>query len=142
MKPNRIQRPSPYNSQFNSTTKFNSTVVCIIQLCYSLRPWKFAIYFLFRPFLKICHLSLLPFLMVDPTQLTLLHSHFIIKLIYKSRIHIPSTFSTHFLLYFLKLVPGQIGYELLGTEGVLAFSNQNSDLVIFSNSTLFSSSHQ
>ena len=38
--------------------------------------------------------------------LTHSHSNFILKLIYKSRTHIPLIFSTHFLLHFLKLMSG------------------------------------
>ena len=36
------------------------------------------------------------------------NSHFIIKLIYKNITHMAPTFSTHFLLHFLKLIPGQM----------------------------------
>ena len=76
---------------------------------------------LLPPSLKICHLF--PFLFVHKNlspftftifgngphiPLTHSHSHFIIQLIYKSRVHMPLTISTHFLLHFLKLVPDQM----------------------------------
>ena len=76
---------------------------------------------LLPPSLKISHLfpfssvlkNLSPFTFTifgSRLHIPLTHSpsHFILKLIYKSRTHMPLTFSTHFLLHFLKLVPGQM----------------------------------
>ena len=80
--------------------------------------WK--IYSTHSLFLKICHLyffsfipkNLISFIFIifsnrSHIPLTHFHSNFILKLIYKSRIHMTSTFSTHFLLHFLKSVPNQ-----------------------------------
>ena len=74
---------------------------------YSLRPIKIAPLFYFRPSHKVCPILLFIIFGSGP-HIPLTHSypHFIIKL-YKRRTYIPLTFSTHFSLHFLKLVPGQ-----------------------------------
>ena len=79
------------------------------------------------PSLKICHLflfssvlkNLSPFIFTifgsgPYIPLTHSHSYLILKLLYKSGTHMPLTFSTHFLLHFLKLVPDQIVLNFKG----------------------------
>ena len=51
--------------------------------------------------------------------LTFFHSPFIIKLIYKSRTHIPLSFFTNFPLYFLKLVSNSTETPKVGRRGCI-----------------------
>ena len=67
----------------------------------------------------------------SPLSTNSLHSHSIIKLIYKCRILIPLTFSTHFYSHFLKLMPSQIWTIFHGRRGrsiILHLSKKNTSI--------------
>ena len=73
---------------------------------YSFRPTKIVPFFHFHPSHKVYPISLFNiFASGSHIPLTHSYSYFIIKLIYKSRTYISSTFLTQFSLHFLKLVP-------------------------------------
>ena len=75
---------------------------------YSFRLRKFVTFFPFPSIPQnLSHFIFIIFSSGPHISLTPFHSHFIIKLIYKSKIHISLIFSTHFQLHFLKRVPGQ-----------------------------------
>ena len=65
---------------------------------YSLRPIKIVPFFYFGPSHKVCPISLFTFFGSGSHEsLTHSYSHFIIKLIYKSRTHIPLTLTFHYI---------------------------------------------